>query len=67
MGKTALILSGGGSRGAYQIGVWQALRELGEPIQMVVGASGGGGDPVGGGGGGRGGGLERGHGGPGGF
>lgn len=39
MGKTALILSGGGSRGAYQIGVWQALRELGEPIQMVVGAS----------------------------
>jgi NTE family protein len=26
--KTALVLGGGGSRGAYEIGVWQALREL---------------------------------------
>ena len=29
MGKLALVLAGGGSRGAYQIGVWQALREMG--------------------------------------
>jgi len=39
MKKTALVLSGGGSRGAYQAGVWQALRELGLPIHMVVGTS----------------------------
>ena len=31
MSKTAVVLAGGGSRGAYQIGVWKALRELGEP------------------------------------
>lgn len=37
--KTALILSGGGSRGAYQVGVWQALRELGIEIDIVTGAS----------------------------
>ena len=24
--KTALVLGGGGSRGAYEIGAWQALR-----------------------------------------
>jgi len=39
MKKTALVLSGGGSRGAYQAGVWQALREMGVPIHMVMGAS----------------------------
>ncbi len=35
------VLSGGGTRGAYQIGVWQALHELGlEPqIKVVTGAS----------------------------
>ena len=27
--KTALVLGGGGSRGAYEAGVWQALTELG--------------------------------------
>ena len=37
--KTALVLGGGGSRGAYQIGVWQALRELGIRIDMVYGTS----------------------------
>ena len=26
--KTGLVLSGGGSTGAYQIGVWKALNEL---------------------------------------
>lgn len=37
--KTALVLSGGGSRGAYQCGVWQALTELGIDIDIVVGVS----------------------------
>ena len=37
--KTALVLGGGGSRGAYEIGVWQAVRELGIPVDMVTGAS----------------------------
>ncbi len=37
--KTALVLSGGGSRGAYQCGVWQALIELGVKIDMVFGVS----------------------------
>ncbi|MFQ9891668.1 MAG: patatin-like phospholipase family protein [Emergencia sp.] len=37
--RTALVLSGGGSRGAYQCGVWQALSELGIKIDIVVGVS----------------------------
>ncbi len=37
--KYALVLSGGGSRGAYQIGVWEALRELGVKISAVAGTS----------------------------
>jgi NTE family protein len=37
--KTALVLSGGGSRGAYQIGVWRALREFGLHIDIAVGTS----------------------------
>ncbi len=37
--KTALVLSGGGSRGAYQIGVWQALRELDIKPDIVTGSS----------------------------
>ena len=37
--RTALVLSGGGSRGAYQCGVWQALDELGVKIDIVVGVS----------------------------
>ena len=32
--KRALVLCGGGSRGAYEIGAWQALRELG--VRCVV-------------------------------
>lgn len=39
MQKNALVLSGGGSRGAYQLGVWQALRELDFPIDIVTGTS----------------------------
>lgn len=37
--KTGLVLGGGGSRGAYEIGVWQALRELGIGIDVVTGTS----------------------------
>ncbi|NLY70676.1 MAG: patatin-like phospholipase family protein [Clostridiales bacterium] len=37
--KTALVLGGGGARGSYQIGVWQALREMGMQIDIVTGAS----------------------------
>ena len=29
MKKIGLVLAGGGGRGAYQIGVWKALRETG--------------------------------------
>lgn len=39
MDKYALVLSGGGARGAYEVGVWQALRELGIPIHIVTGSS----------------------------
>lgn len=37
--RTALILSGGGSRGAYETGVWQALADLGISIDIVTGSS----------------------------
>ncbi|MGX7245106.1 patatin-like phospholipase family protein [Enterococcus quebecensis] len=36
---TGLVLGGGGARGAYQIGVWQALKELGIPIKIITGTS----------------------------
>lgn len=39
MKKTALVLSGGGSRGAYEIGVWKALDELDIRPDMVFGTS----------------------------
>lgn len=39
MEKTALVLAGGGCRGSYQIGVWQALNELDIPIDIVTGTS----------------------------
>lgn len=41
MTKVALVLSGGGARGAYQLGVWQALNELGVDtlIKAVYGTS----------------------------
>lgn len=38
-GKTALVLSGGGAKGAYECGAWRALVELGVHIDMVVGVS----------------------------
>ena len=37
--KTALVLSGGGARGAAHVGVIKALEELGFEIDMVVGVS----------------------------
>lgn len=39
MEKYALVLGGGGARGAYEIGVWQALRELEIPVHIVTGTS----------------------------
>ncbi len=37
--KVALVLSGGGARGAAHIGVLRALEKAGVPIDMIVGAS----------------------------
>ncbi|MDO4552848.1 MAG: patatin-like phospholipase family protein [Bacillota bacterium] len=37
--KNAVVLAGGGSRGAYQAGAWQALQELGYEYSIVTGAS----------------------------
>lgn len=37
--KVGLVLSGGGAKGAYQVGVLKALRELGTRIDAVSGAS----------------------------
>nr|WP_279221409.1 patatin-like phospholipase family protein [Clostridium sp. AM45-5] len=34
-----IVLEGGGARGAYQIGVWKALREAGVKIRGVAGTS----------------------------
>jgi NTE family protein len=34
-----LVLSGGGAKGGYEIGVWKALRELQIPISAVAGTS----------------------------
>lgn len=37
--KKAVVLSGGGARGAYQIGVWHALRKLKYRYDIVTGTS----------------------------
>ena len=37
--KRAIVLGGGGSRGAYQLGAWEALRALDMDYQMTVGTS----------------------------
>lgn len=37
--KRAIVLSGGGGKGAYQIGFWKALRELGITYDIVTGTS----------------------------
>ena len=37
----ALVLSGGGAKGSYQIGVWKALRELNIHFDIITGTSSG--------------------------
>lgn len=37
--KRAIALGAGGARGAYQIGAWKALREIGVDYDIVVGSS----------------------------
>ena len=37
--KRALVLSGGGAKGAYELGVWKALRKLDIDINIVTGTS----------------------------
>jgi NTE family protein len=37
--ERALILSGGGARGAYQVGVWRRLQEMGWQPDLVCGTS----------------------------
>lgn len=37
--KRAIALSGGGTKGAYELGVWKALRELDIDYQIVTGTS----------------------------
>lgn len=37
--KTAVVLSGGGAKGAYQIGVWKALKKLRIKYDIVTGTS----------------------------
>ncbi|MDD2954694.1 MAG: patatin-like phospholipase family protein [Oscillospiraceae bacterium] len=39
MGKKAVVLGGGGSRGSYQVGIWRALDELGFDYEIVTGTS----------------------------
>lgn len=34
-----MVLAGGGSRGSYELGVWQALREMGIDLHIVTGTS----------------------------
>ena len=38
-GKRGIVLSGGGTKGAYEIGVWRALMELSVDFQIVTGTS----------------------------
>ena len=37
--KWSLVLGGGGAKGAYQLGVWQTLRELRIKFECVIGTS----------------------------
>ena len=37
----ALVLSGGGAKGSYQIGVWKALRKLNMKFDIITGTSSG--------------------------
>ncbi len=37
--RRGLVLQGGGARGAYQVGAWKALRELGIDFHVITGTS----------------------------
>ncbi len=37
--RRGLVLQGGGARGAYQVGAWKALKELGIDFQVITGTS----------------------------
>lgn len=37
--KKAIVFAGGGSKGAYQLGAWKALKELGEAFDIATGTS----------------------------
>lgn len=37
--KYAIVFGGGGSRGAYEVGVWKAIQELEIPVGLNIGAS----------------------------
>ena len=37
--KKAICFAGGGSKGAYQLGAWKALEELGESFDIATGTS----------------------------
>lgn len=37
--KYGLVLAGGGTRGAFQVGVWKAVREMGLEIDAIAGTS----------------------------
>lgn len=39
MEKYGLVLAGGGAKGAYQLGAWKAMRELGITFEAVAGVS----------------------------
>lgn len=39
MNKKALVLGGGGAKGSYQMGAWQAFRELGLEFDIITGTS----------------------------
>ena len=39
MKKYGLVLAGGGAKGAYQLGAWRAMKELGIKFSVVVGTS----------------------------
>lgn len=39
MGKRGLALGGGGAKGSYQMGAWQAFRELGLTFDIITGTS----------------------------
>ena len=39
MSKKALVLCGGGAKGGYHVGVWNALKELGFKPDIITGTS----------------------------